>query len=198
MFDNEFASSSAILPGDEFLILQSHGRRALVAGYLFEPKLHENGFKDADPPRLSVLDNVDLIRERLVDEFDSSFDCAFILAFRIAALALLPLRIFRRPLVADMLIGFADIFLSWLVRRDKIFIILSKHAFVFCLSQKDLRIRTSRWCGVSVVIISTPRSDYHSWNEHFDSSIRPAECDLREYPDRFDHVIHAVACQVSP
>jgi len=101
MFDNEFASSSAFLPGDEFLILQSHGCRALVAGYFFEPKLHENGFKDADPPRLSVLDNVDLIRERLVDEFDSPFDCAFILAFRIAALALLPLRIFRRPLVAD-------------------------------------------------------------------------------------------------
>jgi hypothetical protein len=44
MFDNEFASSSAILRGDEFLILQSHGCRALVAGYLFEPKLHENGF----------------------------------------------------------------------------------------------------------------------------------------------------------
>jgi hypothetical protein len=59
MFDNEFASSSAILPGDEFLIFQSHGCRALVAGYLFEPKLHENGFKDADPPRLSVLDDDD-------------------------------------------------------------------------------------------------------------------------------------------
>jgi hypothetical protein len=98
--DNEFPSSSAILPGDEFLIFQSHGCRPLVAGYFFEPKLHENGFKDADPPRLSVLDDVDLIRERLVDEFDSPFDSAFILALRIAALALLPSRIFRRPLLS--------------------------------------------------------------------------------------------------
>ena len=94
--DNEFASSSAILPGDEFLILQSHGCRPLVAGYFLEPKPHENGFKDADPRALRAR----LCRfepERLVDEFDSPFDCAFLLHFGLPRLALLPCVTFRRP-----------------------------------------------------------------------------------------------------
>ena len=102
MFDDEFRFPLATVTFDEILIEESDVGRALMADQFLAADLQENGFEDIDPPRCSIFDNVDLLCERLVDEFDRSFDCVLMLTFWVAALALLPLRMFRRPLVADL------------------------------------------------------------------------------------------------